>query len=59
MLFDPEIESKFHIVAGAFLDKYKSGQPQAPNIVTSALTYAHSKVFGIKDQTEHDEREKV
>lgn len=58
MLFDERVDSKFHIIVGSFRAKYNGRSLRAPYLVNNALTYAEWKVFGVKDEKEHEDRER-
>lgn len=56
MLFDSRLQSKFHIIVGAFREKYDDQRFRAPYLVRTILEYAHGKVLKPCGE-EHTERE--
>lgn len=45
MLFHERTQSKFHLILGAFREKYNGNQVRAPYLVRTILRYAHGKKF--------------
>lgn len=57
MLFDERLESKFHIIVGAFREKYDNKGVRAPYLVRPIMAYAHEKVFAANSGSEQRQRE--
>lgn len=58
MLFDERIQSKFHIIIGAFREKYNNNRVRAPYLVRMILQYAHEKAFAVNSGRDQIERER-